>query len=385
MTSKEYSNKAVQNVREYPQYLIPNDDEIDLRELVSIVIDGWKWLVFTPLVAVAIAFLVDFTSTPSYTTSFQAEPASQLPLLVSNNHRITLDAERLYSQYVHQLASFEHFSHFSEQNPELAFLANVDTQDERELLALFNRRFTVADTGNEDAPLLVEHHYSGDEPGVAALNAYLHAAAERTWHRATQQLDFRNASTIRRLEHSIELQKTTLRAVREERIFALQQAVEIARELDIELPTTPQDYGWQPNGNEVFYANIGSENALPLYFMGYRALEAEQTTLETGLDTLLNDAFIRREQQRLREHLALAQLIEQGELENLLGLMDVPAIERLVNVINYPLNPASETGLGTKLLLLLAAVVGGFLGLIMTFIAHFARSVRRYRLQQPTR
>ncbi|MEX0584564.1 MAG: hypothetical protein WEB07_02280, partial [Natronospirillum sp.] len=227
----------------------------------------------------------------------------------------------------------------------------------------------------------VQRHYRGAEPGIEALNLYLNATANRVWNGTLNRLETGNASAVTQLQREIAQQQTTLRMERQTRLFELAQNIAIARSLDIELPTTPQRFGRQPNNErEVYYTNIGTDGTLPLYFLGYRTLEAEQATLEEGIDVALSDEFIRMAQERLRERQYLAEVFaEDDEFAAHLGVQNYPVIERLVTVLEYPTVPISATGPRKIVALAVAGILGGFLGLLMAGAVRFYQSVARFR------
>ncbi|MHA7879516.1 MAG: Wzz/FepE/Etk N-terminal domain-containing protein [Saccharospirillum sp.] len=369
------------------------DDEIDLRELVSIVIDRWYWIAIG-LVTSAIAGVgYALSQEREYETEFRAiEAASSQFNTLNEMTRVTtatmaqsgvteitgfqLEPARVREDLTNRLNSFQNFEAFVQNSPGL-----IELEPEQSMQQYFAERFSINTT--DAGGLRATFVYNEGMPGPELLNTYINETAERLWLGYLETIRQQNLTTIRRLENRLEDQVAMLIDERQQRLFELRQAATIARRLSIELPTTPGQLGRQTEGSQVMYANISSgEDALPLYFFGYQALEAEAEIVSESLDEGLVNEAILQTQEALAAQRRLARLIESSEFIANTGLGDLRPAERLTTVLDYAIEPDFPTGTSRLLIVIVSVFIGGFLGFMMTFISHFTKSVKAYRKSQ---
>ncbi|MFC3852740.1 Wzz/FepE/Etk N-terminal domain-containing protein [Salinispirillum marinum] len=353
-------------------------DEIDLRHLVLIILQGWRWWVGSTVLAIVLAFGWLLTQKPSYTAEFSSLPVvSQQYQLLNSIPGMRLDPEQVMQDLKNRLSSTQHFVAIVGDHPDIFSLPENTTAQE-----YFNAQWQVSNTSDSNE-LSVAYTYGEDEEGAVAVNQYVALTAEGLWQQYIERLNTQNVASIQGLEEQLQLLQATLRVRRDERVQTLIQAIEIAQELGIETPTTPQDYGRQRTGNEVLYANVGTENnSLPLYFLGYRALDAErQSILENFDEGLLNSDIIATEEQ-LRQLQQLQQHLEANTFDARTGMAGLPHTERLVTVLEYAAQPVRPNESNKALILVASTLLGGFFGLMLALLARFARSVREYAEQQ---
>jgi len=355
-----------------PQY----DDEIDLRQLMVTLVEGWRWIVGVPVLAVLLALAYVMIKTPTYETQFKAIPAPSSNFAGFNLvGGFSISPGQAYSQLGNSLSSFQNFESFYQSNK-----GEFKIDENAELSDVFAERFTVSGldpSQNERLVMTVDYEYPEGERGSAIVNAYVESTAQKVWYRLRQQFHEYNRAQIASLETDLTLQKQSLRRAREERLFTLEQALTVARRLGIEKPTTPQQFGRQPAGTEVFYADISGDNSLPLYFMGYQALEADRDTLKQAIDEGLSNSAIRATQQKLSQHKRIAELLNDGSLIGIDQGAGQNHTERVVQVVEYAFEPADQSKPKTLLILALAVVLGGMLGIMMVFIAKLGSQVRQ--------
>ncbi|WP_431023375.1 Wzz/FepE/Etk N-terminal domain-containing protein [Halomonas sp. H5] len=355
-----------------------NDDEIDLRDLALMLIEGWYWIVGTVVVAVISAFAYLAVTTPTYETSFRAVPASSSNFSgFSLTDGFSITPEEAYRALGNRLSSFQNFEAYVEANRDRFELAEgVD------LGRVFNGRLSVSGLTEErdgSLALNVRYSYPQGEQGETILNDYIRTTSEQVWETLRSRFDDYNRAQIANLNTHLDLQKETLQRSREERLFTLEQAITVARRLEIEKPTTPQQFGRQTTGNEVIYADISGDGSLPLYFMGYQALEADRDTLRETIDQGLSNSSIRGTQQQLEQRLRVAELLSSGQLYGVDEGVEPNHTERVVDVVEYAFPPAEPSEPRNALIFALSLILGGMLGVVLVFLACFGRSLKGYR------
>ena len=114
------------------------DDEIDLRDLALMLVEGWYWIVGAVVVAVVAAFAYLAVTTPTYETQFRAVPASTANfagfniqfmdetitdvegvlgnLQASSRQGFKVEPEVVYRSLGNRLSSFQNFETFVEGN-----------------------------------------------------------------------------------------------------------------------------------------------------------------------------------------------------------------------------------------------------------------------------
>ncbi|MDI5891327.1 Wzz/FepE/Etk N-terminal domain-containing protein [Halomonas rhizosphaerae] len=355
-----------------------HDDEIDLRDLALMLIEGWYWIVGMVVLAVVAAFAYLAVTTPTFETSFHAVPASVSNFSgynLMNGFEIT--PGEAYRTLGNRLSSFQNFERFVEDNQD-----RFRIDPEADLGQVFANRLTVgglAADGNSQLMMNIGYRYPEGEEGAEILNDYVGDTAEQVWATLRNRFEDHNRAQLASLFNDLQLQKETLKRSREDELFTLEQAIAVARRLDIEKPTTPQQFGRQPSGSEVIYANIGNDGSLPLYFMGYEALEADRDTMKASIDDGLSNMMIREIEQKFEQRKRISRLLSSNRLYGVDEGVEPNHTERVVDVVEYAFRPASPSEPPKALILSLSLIVGGMVGVMLVFLARFAGSLRGYR------
>ncbi|MGM0984780.1 MAG: Wzz/FepE/Etk N-terminal domain-containing protein [Pseudomonadota bacterium] len=355
-----------------------HDDEIDLRDLALMLIEGWHWIVGTLVLTLVAAIAYLAVATPTYETRFRAVPAASANFSGFNLlSGFTITPEEAYRAFGNRLSSYQNFESFVEDNPEM-FSLNDGANKSR----VFSERLSIdgLNPGRDERSVLnLTYRYPQGEQGAEVLNAYASATAEEIWDTLRSRFDEYNNAQIARLQTELELQKESLKGAREDRLFVLEQAITVARRLEIEKPTTPQQFGRQPTGSEVIYANISGDGSLPLYFMGYQTLEADRDTLRDAIDQGLSNGEIRETEQQLKQRQRIATLLDSGRLYGIDEGVESNHTERVIDVVEYAFPPTTPSEPRKVLILALSLVLGGMLGVMLVFMARFASSLRGYK------
>lgn len=351
-------------------------DEIDIRELALIVFERRHVIFIAVATTLLLAISYLMLSTKVYEAKFRATPASSSAFADLNLlEGFKVQPEDAYWALVNRLGSFQSFSEYVNAHPDQFLIP-----EGAKLKGIFERRLKVRglSSSQEDGlSLEVTYLYPEGEDGPTILNNYLAYTADSVWRELRENFQAYNNVQIRSLSTDLELQKEALLASRRKRIFDLEQAIMTARRLGIAKPTTPQDMSREKGKSEVVYAYLGSDNSLPLYFMGYKALEADMGTLKASLDQGLSTEHIRNTEQRLSQRLRIADLLMSGELTS--GNTELSPGQRVVSVVESAF-PASEPVKPKSALVLLGAFVfGAMFGLFLIFLMHFISHLREMK------
>ena len=192
--------------------------------------------------------------------------------------------------------------------------------------------------------------------------------------------------------------QNALVASRQERIRLLSQAEQIAEQLNINRPTTPRELGRQQDERDVIYAEINSQNALPLYFMGTEALRTERLVLERNLHEEAKTAEIRaieKEIEQLQQNREIEAILAREQEHPFIGSYHdlqeqnlmlqasriTPEDIQVATVTLWGYQPDTSDSPRRSLTLALALIGGAMLGVILIALARLASSIRQHRSQ----
>ncbi len=231
-------------------------------------------------------------------------------------------------------------------------------------------------------------------------------AAERAAYQAEKQAKIASlteADAIKRAELQDELNslRKQLRTRRDDRIAQLNEAIMIAKDLGIEKPSTPSTLSDSTpligSGN-VIRTEVNNQQ-IPLYFMGTEALEAERNALQKRRSDEFTEpriaqiqADLRRLEQNREVELLKQRADEDVYIENyakwsqeaaeLKGLnLNLQALQ-LVNIDRQAIYPRSSIKPNTLLIVSLGLILGLMLGCFATLLQILlgrARSIESLR------
>jgi len=249
--------------------------------------------------------------------------------------------------------------------------------------AIENVRKEVA----EDLETLVGNRLSQLEKKIDAARANYEASKEIKIAKLTEE------DALKRAQLSDELAalRQQLRARRENRINQLNEAIRIATSLGISKPTTPSSLGAAEitSQGSVIRTEVNNQQ-IPLYFMGSEALEAERKALLARRSDDFTEpriAQIAREL-KLLEHNRQIEVLKSREnedlfLKGLAGWREEAARLRalqfdtntlkLVAIDQRAVEPLRSTKPKKALIVALALVLGGMLGLFIALVCNLRR------------
>jgi len=197
--------------------------------------------------------------------------------------------------------------------------------------------------------------------------------------------------TLRRAQLQDELQalRAELKTRRQSRIMVLDEAIQVAKSLGIEKPTTPSSMSDSQRQGQVVRTEINSRE-IPLYFMGREALKAERDALsarrsddfieprvseiEKELALLSRNRQVETLEKRDNEDLYLKDLAEwRQEAAQLKGINFDSSQLRLVRLDQQALAPLSAVKPKKALVIILGLGVGLMLGVFVALLRNILR------------
>ena len=415
-----------------------HDDEIDIRDLVIALIDGWKIFIACVVIAVMLALAYLAITATNYSTELHFTHSPDGLRAYNSVPGINYSETNATAELAQRLSSWENFHQFLQASEAgkaaLDAVSAASSNDNPLALSrrLFANQLSFTPPGEQNLTGSIRYQYQPEHSSFELVNAYFSWTLTEYTHvlteRANQAID--NAiqqnerqmqalveayqdstqSRITRLTESdwirlsqlhdqLEAEKNALVAQREERIRTLSQAEQIAEQLNITQPTTPRELGRQQSTRDVVYAEFNSQNTLPLYFMGTEALRAERLVLEQNLHEEVKTAAIRsieKEIEQLQHNREVEAILAReqespfidsyNELRERNLLLQASRIApddiRVAVVTLWAYQPETPDSPRRSLILALALIVGSMAGVMLIALTRLISSVRQHRSQQ---
>ncbi|WP_019339933.1 Wzz/FepE/Etk N-terminal domain-containing protein [Stutzerimonas stutzeri] len=417
-----------------PQNLTPvTHDEIDLVQLVSAL---WKQKTLITAVTALVGVLglvYALLATPYYTVQSVLRPAAIKDLDELNHLGVyELSPKQALAQVGIALDSYENrLEFFRDNQPLFADLAQPGRSLEQAFEAFNDKSFKLlqpdAKKVEGTTPFVgIQLTYPQGLDGVEVVNSFVQysltnvrqqiaadldtlisnrlsqldkkMAAAREHYDATKEIKIAKlteADALKRAELSDELAalRQQLKTRRENRINQLNEAIRIASSLGITKPTTPSSLGAAEitSQGSVIRTEVNNQQ-IPLYFMGSDALEAERKALLARRSDDFTEpriAQIAREL-KLLEHNRQIEVLNSRENEDLF-LKDLAAWReeaarlralqfdteslKLVSIDQAAVEPTNPIKPKKALIVALALVLGGMLGLFIALVRNLRRPV----------
>lgn len=239
----------------------------------------------------------------------------------------------------------------------------------------------------DDLAVIIQNHLNQLDLKMAAARASYEASKE------AKIAELQEADNLKRAELQDELKalRQQLKTHRDNRIAQLNEAIRIAKALDIVKPTTPSALG--EVGREAQGSIIRTEvnnQQIPLYFMGSEALEAERAALHQRRSDDFTEPRIAQiaKELKLLESNRQVEILTKRENEDLflkdlaiwreeaarLRSLQVDASNlKLVSIDQLAVEPLRPIKPKKALILALGLVLGGMLGLFIALIRNMVR------------
>ncbi|KWV68426.1 Wzz/FepE/Etk N-terminal domain-containing protein [Pseudomonas paracarnis] len=406
---------------------VPPSNEVDLVELFQAVGAQKKLIAVVATAVTLLAVAYAFLAKPEYQVSSVLRPAAINELDSLNRSEVyQLPPAAALIKVGAALESYETRLGFFRANQTLfkEFVRPGRTLEQS--FEEFNRNsisLTLPDPNKSDllsSYIRLDLNYHQGIDGVAILNGFVDyaIAAEREQiaadmtvivknrinelegklkaARASYDADkeariatLREADTLKRaqLQDEIKALRTQLRTLRADRMSQLNEAISIARSLNIQKPTTPTSLGERPGtASSVMRTEINNQQ-IPLYFMGVEALEAERVALRKRTSDDFTEgriAQIARELQLLQTNREIEVLNERKNEDVFLsGVQSLRAEEvrlrnlnvdmsrlKLVTIDKQALEPLGPIKPKKAMVILLGAILGLMLGLSIALVRY---------------
>lgn len=415
-----------------PQSLPPvAHDEIDLVQLVSALWKQKKLVVAVTALAGVLGLAYALLATPYYKVQSVLRPAAIKDLDELNHLGVyELSPQQALAQVGTALDSYETRLGFFRDNQHLfADLAQPGRSLEQTFESFNDEAFKLLQPDEKKAagttPFFgIQLTYPQGLNGVEVINSFVqysldnvrqqiaadldtlignrlsqlgkNMAAARESYEATKEIKIAKlseADALKRAELSDELGalRQQLKMRRENRINQLNEAIRIASSLGITRPTTPSSLGASEitSQGSVIRTEVNNQQ-IPLYFMGSDALEAERKALLARRSDDFTEpriALIAREL-KLLEHNRQIEVLSSRKNEDLF-LKDLAAWReeaarlrglhfdteslKLVSIDQAAVEPSLPIKPQKAMIVALALVLGGVLGLLIALL----RSLRR--------
>lgn len=417
-----------------PQNLHPaNHDEIDLVQLVSALWKQKTLIIAVTFLAGLIGLAYAMTATRYYTVQSALRPAAIKDLDELNHLGIyKLSPKQALAEVGAALDSYENRLGFFRDNQQLfADLAQPGRSLEQTFESFNDDAFKLlqpdAKKVESTTPFVgIQLTYPQDLNGVQIVNGFVqyslnnvrrqvaadldtlignrlsqlekNMAAARANYEASKEIKIAKlseADALKRAELNDELAalRQQLKTRRDNRINQLNEAIRIATSLGINKPTTPSSLGAaEITGQGSVIRTEVNNQQIPLYFMGSNALEAERKALLARRSDDFTEpriAQIAREL-KLLQHNRQIEVLNSRENEDLF-LKDLAtwreeaarlrALQfdteslKLVSIDQAAVEPSRPIKPKKALIVALALILGGMLGLFIALVRNLRRPV----------
>ncbi len=415
-----------------PQTLRPvANDEIDLVQLVSALWKQKKLIIAVTALAGLIGLVYALLAPRYYSVQSVLRPAAIKDLDELNHLGIyELSPKQALAQVGAALDSYENrLGFFRDNQPLFAVLAQPGRSLEQTFEAFNDEAFKLLQPDPKrpegtTAFVGLQLTYPQDLDGVELVNGFVQYSLDKVRNEVAADLDtlignrlsqleknmaaaranyeaskeikiakLSEADALKRAQLNDELAalRQQLKTRRDDRINQLDEAIRIATSLGISKPTTPSSLGAAEitgQGN-VIRTEVNNQQ-IPLYFMGSNALEAERKALSARRSDDFTEpriAQIAREL-KLLEHNRQIEVLNSREnedlfLKDLAGWREEAARLRalhfdteslkLVSIDQSAVEPRQPIKPKKALIVALALVLGGMLGLFIALVRNLRR------------
>lgn len=405
------------------------DDEIDLFELFQSIWKEKKLIATIMATTTLLALIYAFSATPIYEVESIIRPASIKDLDELNGTGIyKIDPESALIKIGANLESYKTRLDFFKQNPELFDSLSSSVINTEQKFVSLNRNIKVLKTDMKKNAEFSEYvglqlQYAKGVDGTAIVNGLIQHAIEiekqnisenlkvlinnklervnrkiiatRAGYEANKESEIAQlteSDALKRAELNDELLslREELKTHRKNRIQELDEAINIAKSLNINKPATPSSLAKETRSSGNIIRTEVNSRQIPLYFMGTEALEAERLSLisrenddftsvriveiKTALKLLEVNRKIEILKSRENDDLFLSGIDEyKKEITRLNSLkVNIDNLE-LVRIDQKAIEPSSQIKPKKSLIIAVALVFGGMLGVFAALIRSMIR------------
>ncbi len=345
------------------QSLVPKsdtvaEDEIDLMELFGIVWRGRVQLIVVVLLSLLLASLYLWWQAPQYRVEAQVSHPNSLELaelvvltLEPNEDDLSASTKALYSpKEVFVTAQREIVSRATQREFVLSVNKQLSNDSEPLDFSWFVNSLKVVAQKEDKAAtgIYLVSIECGDELWCSGLvNDYVDFVHEKVRESLVTDMLALLESEATRLSDSMRYLRKNHKQVIQDRLVVLDVQIGIAKEM-----------GWAAPKMEI----LASDKRMARYYEGYKLLESQRKQLLLQLDSEPHIAGLRGQQRRL----------ERIELDKA-RITTVSDDVSVLNVVDYAYPTGIPVSPNKKLVVIMAFLLGGFLGLVLVFVVHGVR------------
>ncbi len=353
-----------QNQLEKRPYI--EEDEIDLIELWKNLLEDKKQIIAYTLGVVVLATAYVFSITPTFQSkAYLLPPAletihelNQLELLLGNQNNHS--QESIFRQFLQNLDSRSLKTElFYEQNLVLLYNKDYNNLSGEQQIKAFNMAF---DQFSKDFNIILPKKNSGTSLVTVDLSLqaspnkiplllkiYLDKVNQKTTQNLIDNINNKQAIAMNQLELKINSSRRIAESKRMDRVIILNEAIQIARKLGI---SEIKEVGAN------IHFSLSREESFKLFYIGYKALEAEKYILKSRKS---DDPFIKSLRGNQEKHDLINRLVINKERISAVKIDQAPAI-------------AIKTEPNKALILAMSGILGLMLGIFISLIRRAIKS-----------
>ena len=374
--------------------ITPNyQDEMDLAELIAKLWHEKIIIITTTIIAVILGIIYTFISVPLYHASAQLSPPSVTELTYLNQTKyFSINPTRIFSDFFEVLVSDNHISQLAMKNSEIlenALDIKADEDAINNILGLRNVKYPHTNNKSSIQPDNYYLSYKGTnrhelrklitQDIKQAKIQVLSKVHERyktilnqkiTLLSRVQQLD------LKKLDDKLTSRKAYVISSRKDRLRRLEEALKIAKVLNIQSPTSIAKLSTSNQHKQVEINAELNNNQDPLYLRGIKLLTAEIDNLKA----LENNIFLDNQIRKLEaDKIIIGNNRELEQLKSILeSFEDKADVHFHSGIINTPSKPVSPN---KKRVIAVSILAGCILGFFIAIGRQVYQSYNRRKLQ----
>jgi chain length determinant protein (polysaccharide antigen chain regulator) len=353
----------------------PNNDEIDLADLVRSLWDG-KWVVINTTIATVIAALIYLIAVPkTYEGALEISPLpsfqAQVYLTFNETELISIDSKQFETLFIEDILKYEALEFFLKENSYLKKLENESELEFSVRISDVAREFTVSKPNNKtdreqqpkwtialetQQPELATKVVSD---ALSVVNDNVNRQVQSTMDRLLDAYSRGITRELKDIDTTISIAINNEKLKTQFRLAFLDEQASLARAIGIDKNTlTAQTFTTQ----SALVTSVNKED--PFYLRGYIAIEKEMEILSSRQSPQL---FI---PEIISNELRKQQLLKDVSITTAKQLIALTPIgTEAFEAVSYDLASIDfQSKTKTSLILALSIVLGGMLGIFALLI-----------------
>ena len=334
-----------------PQY---QDDEIDLREIWQILMKGKMWIIATTIICVGLAFAYLQIATKEYkaevyisppeiqdiTQLYQLNGLTGIPSTSKYGSLKEISPDTIFSKLMEYMGSRRYMRIFFDNN-NIYELSQSKGKVEAVFENYFLPRIEISKNNTKkkivvDKSVKISLELPSKENVAKLANKFVTTAQEHVVKNLSDTTNSMISFNIKRLDNHIKQKQEFAATKIKDRIIKLQNALDIAKKLNIEKP--------------IDIVGVNAET--PLYYSGVIALTKQIDILKSIKDMAYFDPEIR---------------VLQEQLWSLKKINIKPELIKVAKIESLAYEPSAHIKPKKRLTLVISLAVGLMMGIILVF------------------